>query len=115
MLQRHRILVGLPIVVGLAWAASTFAIPTAVDGRPAAEMGGMEPTLLAARYHMRGRTTRFFQRSTGYNRCYRSKSVKPATRPIGVHSKPASAKKSDLAARYHLRKRTTRFFSRAIA
>jgi len=116
MLQRHRLLVGLAVVAGLGLAVSTFA--TSPTHQPT---NAHEAALLAARYHLRGRTSRFFQRSTPYhpdhgsNRSYRGRPVTSASRPSGVHSEPARGKKGDLAARYHLRMRTTRFFGRAAA
>jgi hypothetical protein len=130
MWKRHRLLVGPAILVVAACVASAFTGPkdqpaspkkAAADEQPVAQGDTPEPTLLAARYHLRKRTTRFFQRAKGYhrfdrgNRYDRRRSITPAPRPAGAEGEPASAEQPDLAARYHLRTRTTRFFQRAIA
>lgn len=127
MMSVAKVSIALVVVASLGLAVAAFDVidthqPGKSDkaslGQPNAERSDSEANLLAARYHMRGRTTRFFQRSTGSSRgsrYYRGIPATPATRPSGVHDKPTIAKKPDLAARYHLRTRTTRFFRRATA
>jgi len=124
-----QLVVVLTVVGGLAWAVSSFAIANSDEQtsrveRAAVESSDLHPAgafLLAARYHLRTRTTRFFRRSTGHdrsyrgNRYYRGRSVTPAPRPSDIRGEPASPEKTDQATRYHLRTRTTRFFRRAIA
>jgi hypothetical protein len=72
MLSIRRVSVASVVVAGIVWASSCFVTPQpdqtvkqgngpdAVSVRSPLEPG----TLLATRYHLRGRTTRFFQRST---------------------------------------------------
>ncbi|HUT10715.1 MAG TPA: hypothetical protein VMY42_09475 [Thermoguttaceae bacterium] len=81
---------------GLIWTlvalGSTRAdLPGEQDGRPAVKSPSEDATLLAARYHLRNRTKRFFDRVGG---------------DVSVSEDP------QLAARYHLRGRTERFFGR---
>ncbi len=66
---------------------------------------GME---LAARYHLRGRTKRFFQRAGG------SRTRAPRARTYRFLSAD-EAPTNQIAARYHLRGRTKKFFKRAVS
>jgi hypothetical protein len=85
--------IGLVVLGGLAWALSSFAAPqldhpanpdeAAFHNRPDAAMSSSEGPLLAARYHLRNRTQRFFQRSTSPYR--RSNTIKSRLRPAGGH------------------------------
>ncbi len=128
-----KVSVALVVIASLGLAVVAFDIfsPCYPDNSVEASFTGDQPnsginssntTLLAGRYHMRGRTSRFFQRSTrsshSYrsNRYYRGKSIMPASRHGSVESQPAEKiEKLELAGRYHLRKRTSRFFRRGIA
>lgn len=61
---------------------------------------------VAARYHLRGRTKRFFQRAGG----------RPVRKPSSRASRFLSADETptdQIASRYHYRGRTKRFFKRA--
>ncbi len=127
MLSVRRVSVALLAVVGLVWAVSSFAAQewhsvagrndtTVTTATSIAEVPSGEETLLAARYHLRSRTSRFFQRagssdrgrsgSKGNYRGYRS-----GRRRFGA---VAVEETQQLAARYHLRSRTSRFFRRAV-
>ncbi len=66
---------------------------------------GME---LAARYHLRSRTKRFFKRAGGS----RTRAPKARThRFLSANEAPAN----QIAARYHLRGRTKKFYKRAVS
>jgi hypothetical protein len=100
---------------GLVWAVSGLenagpvthdakSTESTIDGRTG------DSGQLAARYHQRKRTKRFFKRSTLQAKPCPSevKKVEPTLVDPGYdHGKK-------LAARYHLRKRTSRFFRRSI-
>ncbi|MHB8865353.1 MAG: hypothetical protein ACYC6N_23480 [Pirellulaceae bacterium] len=95
----YRVVLVVAIVVGgLVWATADNSSP---------ERGNE----MAARYHLRSRTQRFFKRSA----------PKPLpVRPTEGHEKRILRVKpapdaQNLAARYHLRTRTQRFFARAVA
>ena len=137
MLNNHRTLFSLTLGIALVATVATLSVDrtqsdtTQNQVHADDEMGDSGAMLLAGRYHMRGRTTRFFKRSSNTNRSYRtSKSSisKPAVeaseakveknKSVDVKkSKPAEVKKAkkDIAARYHLRGRTKRFFGRSMA
>lgn len=74
MLQVHRVFMGLVIFVGLIWSVSSVGFsPASVRSTLAphsylgATLRGSDgSTLLAARYHHRQRTNRFFGRSRGH-------------------------------------------------
>ena len=105
MLQRHRVIVALAIVASLSLVVATFGTtPThqpakagaaAFQGQSDVEMNVSEAQQLAARYHLRKRSGRFFRRA--------------------VAADLTPSEELQLAARYHLRTRTTRFFDRAVA
>ena len=113
MRRAVRVSVGLAVVGGLVWAVSSFG--TRGSDQPAANHGGSaQPAVesragdgpqLAGRYHLRGRTTRFFKRSTG--RSYYRR------RAFGWRAASTATESPVLAARYHLRTRSTRFFKRS--
>ena len=106
----------LLVVVGcLAWAVYGFgtAGPAVHDGTPsesAVSSQADDSGALAARYHLRKRTKRFFKRSTVQ--------VKPC--PVEVKKAEPTAVdpgydlSKKVAARYHYRKRTSRFFRRSV-
>lgn len=115
MLSLRRVSVALVFAGGLAWAV--FGLRTteshqAVESdsgtvqSPAEADSSSSP--LAARYHLRKRTSRFFQRSVAH---VEVRSTAGSQRLV-----PAGDEKTHLlAARYHLRNRTARFFRRAAA
>ncbi len=91
---------------------------SALSGSDAGESTGSavsEGVQLAARYHLRGRTTRFFQRAAGPQRSGPAKVKARRGRTGRRYGAVASETPDLLAARYHLRGRTGRFFRRAAA
>ena len=134
MKNAARISIALAVVASLGLAVAALdVVPGNFGGQAASQISDSDTTLLAARYHLRGRTTRFFQRSSGSSsyyrgsRYYRAAPAAPAVRPAAVPEKsapakkpatvkePATAKKADVAGRYHLRTRTRRFFNRSVS
>jgi len=126
MLSVRRVSVVLAVVAGLVWAISSWggsqALPqldtqdasgTSVqDGSHVAPADANE-TSLAARYHLRKRTSNFYKRAT---RDYRG-GVKFVPRYRSRYRRIGAVEAHQdsqlLAARYHLRKRTSGFFKRA--
>ena len=108
-----RVSIGLVVVGGLVWAVLSLVTtgseqPASNNGQssqPAVESQTESGLQLAGRYHLRGRTTRFFKRSTGRS-YYRRRS-------FGWRSASTTSENPMLAARYHLRTRSTRFFKRS--
>jgi len=95
-----RISVVLVAVGCLAWTVWALACDgtqpsTDVDPTASSSIEAVDSDTLAARYHYRGRTKRFFDRAKG-----RRREVEPA-------------EEVQVAARYHLRNRTEKFFDRA--
>lgn len=80
------------------------------------QMDCWESPALAARYHLRKRTGRFFERSrsgqTETRQLPRLRTRRPASQP--ANSSLDASEDVELAARYHLRNRTKRFFQRTV-
>jgi hypothetical protein len=109
------------LVCGL-WAISASSRP-AIGSRPAATpavqdaAAGAASTTgqLAARYHLRSRTSQFFQRGTGVKANAAGQGKDNGCRRSEVkQSGAAEPQPGQVAARYHLRNRTSRFFARGI-
>ncbi|MFV2070012.1 MAG: hypothetical protein ACC645_23850, partial [Pirellulales bacterium] len=105
------------VVVGLVWVVCSLgtAEPSSTvksDGK-AAQSELNDNSLLAARYHLRSRTSRFFKRSTGPQRSGAHK-VR-IRRGVRRHASVGGPQSLQLAARYHLRGRTARFFKRSVS
>lgn len=113
MPRASRVGIGLVVVGGLVWAVSSLGTtgsgqPASNNGRssqPAVESQAGNGSQLAGRYHLRGRTTRFFKRST--SRSYYRR------RAFGWRAASTASESPVLAGRYHLRTRSTRFFKRS--
>lgn len=116
MLSIRRVGVASVVVAGIVWTVSCFGTPqpdqTASQGNGPAAASVQGPsetgTLLAARYHLRNRTKRFFQRSTN-----RVRSARTRRGLLGWIDSASDQEQYLLAARYHLRGRTSRFFQRS--
>ncbi len=107
MLSIRRVGVASVVVAGIVWTVSSFGTPqpdqTASQGNgPAAasvQSQSETGTLLAARYHLRNRTKRFFQRSTRgarpvrtYYRSYHPPVKSTPVKPAPVEPTPAKPK-----------------------
>ncbi len=124
MLSVRRVGIGLVVFGGLVWALGSFS--TTQPHQSAGQNNGTAQTavdgpsdshaLLAARYHLRSRTSRFFQRaSSSYRGRSGSKGYYRSYRRGGRRSGAVAVEETQqLAARYHLRSRTSRFFRRAV-
>ncbi len=104
-----RISIALALVAVLACFTISLAKGTSQTADVASKVAaGTETSLdaagtqLAARYHLRKRTSRFFKRAT--------KGSKGRSRTVDVSG---SDDEGQIAGRYHLRGRTSRFFDRA--
>lgn len=142
MLSLRRVSVALAVTGGLVWmisglATATVSQPThpdvvaSPDAPTDVTAGEAEPTELAARYHLRKRTKRFFNRAKGRRVAaryhLRSRSQQFFDRAKGTqvaaryHLRTRSqqffdrAKGTQVAGRYHLRTRSARFFGRSTA
>ena len=115
-----RVSIVLAAAAGLACVIAGYVVdgsqrPTDVDkgidvsqsaSQPAVDGASAEATQLAARYHLRNRTKRFFNRSSVRGNRGRRCAVEG-------QQDPADGDGIQLAARYHLRGRTARFFRRS--
>ncbi len=113
MSSLHRVSIALVFFAGLAWCLSgtTTTQPQAghdgTTGPLGVESQSDDGQSLAARYHLRGRTERFFDRAE-------NDQVAARYHLRGRTERFFDRAESDqIAARYHLRGRTERFFDRA--
>lgn len=119
MLSTRRLSLGLLAAAGLVWAGwsirTTQPQPAAGPQKVSVQSQVQSPAglLLAGRYHLRNRTSRFYQRAAG-------PAGRGAARPRvyrrRLGRRTAEVGRPDielLAGRYHLRGRTGRFFGRS--
>ncbi len=113
----------LTAVVGLFFAVAILAWMRAdVSRSPSrgqsdsttAEIDARSPATLAARYHLRTRTQRFFDRAKGSSSKPRPPGGLLTPRKRGRHADAAAVDDRWLAGRYHQRQRTSRFFKRRV-
>jgi len=94
------VLVAVGCLAWAVWGLSNETSPSSARVAPTtSSFEAAESGCLAARYHYRGRTKRFFDRAKG--------------RSGQRQSEVAPTEEVEVAARYHLRSRTGKFFDRA--
>ncbi len=113
----------LTVAVGFSFAVAILAWtrvdasrgPAGRESGPAgAEVDAHSSATLAARYHLRKRTTRFFDRVKRSSSTRRPSPGLLTPRKRGRHASAAMVDDRWLAGRYHLRKRTSRFYRRTV-
>ncbi len=113
----------LTVAIGLSFAVAILAWTRAdASGGPAggqsdstvAEVDARSSATLAARYHQRKRTQRFFDRVKRSSPTTRPPGGLLTPRKRGRHAEAAVVDDRWLAGRYHQRKRTSRFFKRRV-